>query len=103
MSAYVVAQLAIHDRASYEAYARSVPETLEPFGGEVIVADDAPHVLDGSWGFDRLVLLRFPDHQAARWWAVSDSYRRIAVLRDEAASTTAVLVRGVHRRGRPAS
>jgi uncharacterized protein (DUF1330 family) len=35
VSAYVIAQLPIHDRSTYEEYASGAPATLEPYGGTV--------------------------------------------------------------------
>jgi uncharacterized protein (DUF1330 family) len=98
MSAFVVAQLVIHDRATYERYARAVPATLEPYGGAVVVVDDAPHVVAGLCPYDRVVIIRFPSPDDALAWAASDAYRRIAVLRDQSTKTTAMIVSAAARR-----
>jgi uncharacterized protein (DUF1330 family) len=97
MNAFVLAQLAISDRAKYERYARAVPATLEPYGGTVVVADDAPHVLEGAWANDRVVMIGFPGPDDALAWAASDAYRRIAPLREQSTTTTAVLLSPVVR------
>jgi uncharacterized protein (DUF1330 family) len=36
VSAYVIAQLSIHDRARYDRYAAAFLPTLQPFGGRLL-------------------------------------------------------------------
>ena len=95
MSAYVVAQLSIHDRARYDRYAAAFLPTLEPFGGRLLAADEAPEVLEGGWTSEKLVLIAFPDAAAAKAWAQSDAYRAIAVDRLAASEAVVLLARGV--------
>lgn len=94
MTAYVAAQLQIHDPARYQAYARRFASTLTGFDGRLLVADDQPDVLSGEWPYDKFVLLRFASTQAATEWSSSGTYRRIARDRDAAATTTALLLKG---------
>jgi uncharacterized protein (DUF1330 family) len=90
MSAYVVAQLSIHDRARYDRYAAGFFPTLQPFGGRLLAADERPQVLEGDWDRDKLVLIAFPDAASARAWAASPAYRTIAV--DRLAGSEAVVL-----------
>jgi uncharacterized protein (DUF1330 family) len=90
-SAYVVAQLSIHDRARYDRYAAAFFPTLQPFGGRLLAADEAPQVMEGDWEREKLVLIAFPDAAAANAWAASPAYRAIAVDR-QAGSTAVVLL-----------
>jgi uncharacterized protein (DUF1330 family) len=95
VSVYVIVQLNIHDRASYDRYAAAFPATMEQYGGTVLAADDSPRVLEGEWTGDRVVLLTFPDRQAFTSWATSAEYQ--AIVGDRRAGSTAVitLVRGL--------
>ncbi len=90
MSAYVIAQLSIHDRARYDRYAAAVMPTLKAFAGRVLAADDSPTVAEGDWPRDRVVLLAFPDQASALAWAASPAYRTIAP--DRLASTDSVVL-----------
>jgi uncharacterized protein (DUF1330 family) len=85
--AYVVAQLTIHDRTRYDRYAAAFLPTLGPFGGRLLAADEAPRVMEGAWPRDKLVLIAFPDADAAAGWA---AYRALAV--DRLAGSEAVVL-----------
>ncbi|MDY7100679.1 MAG: DUF1330 domain-containing protein [Actinomycetota bacterium] len=95
MPAYVTAQLVIHDPVGYARYVERFAETLAPFDAELLAADDAPEVVEGSWPHDKFVLIRFGDRDEARRWADSPAYREIAADRQVATTTTSVLVRGI--------
>jgi len=94
MSAYVIAQLSIHNRARYDRYAAAFLPTLKPFGGRLLAADEGPEVLEGAWPRDKLVLIAFPDAVQAKAWAASDAYRTIAVDRLAASDAVVVLANG---------
>jgi uncharacterized protein (DUF1330 family) len=94
VSAYVIAQLKIHDRARYDRYAAGFFPTLKPFGGRLLSADDAPQVMEGDWGRDRLVLIAFPDAASAQAWAASPAYRAIAVDRLAGSEAVVLLAQG---------
>ena len=94
MSAYVIAQLSIHDRARYDRYAAAFFPTLKPFGGRLLAADEAPQVMEGDWGRDKLVLIAFPDTASARAWAASPAYREIAVDRLAGSEAVVLLAQG---------
>ncbi|WP_372786232.1 DUF1330 domain-containing protein [Phenylobacterium sp.] len=95
MSAYVVAELTIHDRTRYDRYAAGFLPTLGPFGGRLLAADEAPQVLEGAWPREKLVLIAFPDPEAARAWAASPAYRAIASDRTASSEAAVLLVRGL--------
>lgn len=95
MSAYIVAQLSIRDRARYDRYAAAFLPTLQPFGGRLLAADEAPQVMEGDWAREKLVLIAFPDAAAARAWAASPAYQAIAVDRLAASEAVVVLAEGL--------
>ena len=94
MSAYIVAQLSIHDRARYDRYAAAFFPTLQPFGGRLLAADEGPQVLEGAWARDKLVLIAFPDAAAAKAWAASAAYQAIAVDRLAGSEAVVLLAEG---------
>jgi uncharacterized protein (DUF1330 family) len=89
MSVYVIVQLTVHDRNRYDVYADALVATMTPHGGKVLVADDAPRVLEGEWSGNRVVMLEFPDRDAFRAWAGSPEYQ--AIVGDRHASSDAVI------------
>ena len=91
MTTYVLAQLTIHGRDRYDRYSSQFIETLAPFEGHLIVADERPEVVTGGWDHDKVVLLGFPTRSHADRRASSDRYQRIAIDR-EASTTATVLV-----------
>jgi uncharacterized protein (DUF1330 family) len=94
VSAYVVAQLSINDRTRYDRYAAGFLPTLRPFGGKLMAADECPQVMEGAWSRDKVVLVAFPDKEAARAWAASSDYRAIAEDRLAASEAVVLLVEG---------
>ena len=94
MTAYVIARVAVHDRAPYDRYAAAFLPVLQRYGGRLLSADEAPEGMEGD-DTRKVVLLAFDSSEAARAWADSPEYRLIARDRDAGASVTAVLARGV--------
>lgn len=75
-------------------YVRSVDESLDKYGAEILVQDLPARVLEGAWsGF--VTLLRFRDRAAAERWYDSPEYRAVRHLRQESSAPTAILVDGV--------
>ena len=95
VSVYVIVQLKIHDRARYDKYAEALVPVLRQYGGEALVADDQPRVLEGEWDGDRVVMLRFADRDAFRTWATSPEYQAIVGDRHAASDAVITLVRGL--------
>ena len=63
--------------------------------GRVIVADDAPELIEGSWHGKRTVIVEFDSVQAARnWYYRPPEYQGLAGLRHAAADSNAVIVAG---------
>ena len=51
-------------------------------------------LLEGEWDTRRIVLMEFPDREAARAWWTSEEYEAIKPLRRGAATTNIILVDG---------
>jgi len=95
MTVYAIVQLKIHDRPTYDRYMSRFMPVFEKFNGKVLVADDAPKVLEGKSDAGRVVLLEFPDKKSFFAWAGSPDYQEIAKDRIAAAETTVTLVAGL--------
>ena len=68
MTAYVIADINVHDPETYREYGALVPDTLKPHGGRFIVRGGASETLEGDWQPRRLVVIEFPSADDARRW-----------------------------------
>jgi uncharacterized protein (DUF1330 family) len=93
MSCYFVAQIKINDREEYKKYEDGFDEIFAGYKGMVVLVDEDPVVLEGSWPYTRTVLIRFPDEEEARRWYESSEYRKLAQHRLKAAECNIVLVK----------
>ena len=95
MSVYVIAQIAIHDRAEYEQYQAGFLDVFAEFAGELLVVSETPVVVEGEWPYTRTVVLRFPSAEEAQRWYTSPGYQAILPHRLRASTGNAVLVEGL--------
>src|SRR5205814_1902579 len=86
MSAYVIAEIDIHDSEQYARYVAAVPATLAAHGGRLIGRGAQITVLEGDWAPERVVLLEFADLDTARRWYASEEYTQARQLREGAAT-----------------
>jgi uncharacterized protein (DUF1330 family) len=70
MTAYVVGEVVVKDHERYtKEYLPIIAEAHREFGGKLIARTDDPVTLHGMPPGGRMVLLEFPDTDAARrWW-----------------------------------
>src|SRR5262249_60058220 len=78
VSVYVVAQLSIHDRDTYDRYVSRFMRVLSGFEGRLLAADESPTVVEGTWPHQKVVMLEFPDRNAFERWAYSPEYTEIS-------------------------
>ncbi|MGA8721250.1 MAG: DUF1330 domain-containing protein [Solirubrobacteraceae bacterium] len=95
MPAYVVAEIDIHDPEQYELYKQATPAAVEAGGGRFIARGGELAILEGDWQPKRLVLLEFPDLEAAKRFYESPSYQEAKRLREGAAGFNMVAVEGL--------
>ena len=95
MPAYVIVQINIKDPATYERYKELAPPSIKTYGGRYIARGGRTETLEGDWAPARLVLLEFPDMNAARAWANSPEYAEAKALRQRAADAEMLLVEGL--------
>ena len=68
MSAYLIAQITIHDHETYKRYLDGADAILARHTGEVVVVDDSPTILEGKWPYTRTVVIRFRNEDDAKRW-----------------------------------
>jgi uncharacterized protein (DUF1330 family) len=94
MPAYVIADINVHDAEAFRPYPPLVPATLEPYGGRFVVRGGDHEVLEGNWQPHRLVVIEFPNAEAARHWYGSDAYASAKAIRKNASDGNIILVEG---------
>ena len=95
MAAYFIIDSNVHNPDRMKEYADKVRDTLAAHGGKPIVSAPDPEVIEGDWTPQRVVVLEFPDVEAARVWYNSPEYQEILPIRFEAANDKLLLVPGL--------
>jgi uncharacterized protein (DUF1330 family) len=95
MPAYVVVNIEVRDRDTYERYKQLAAPTVAAYGGRYLVRGGATQKLEGVWSPSRFVILEFPTVEAGRAWWDSPEYQPAKALRHASAATDMVLVEGV--------
>ena len=93
-SAYIIAYVEITNPAQYEDYKRLSTLAMQAHGAEVCVRGGKVEVLEGDWHPERMVVLKFPDVEAARAFNRSEQYGAARRSRQGAAVMRMVLVEG---------
>ncbi|MGH7091361.1 MAG: DUF1330 domain-containing protein [Stellaceae bacterium] len=102
MAAYFIAhRREIKDSKTLKSY-DGVDQTLQPYGGKVLVRADEFAVLEGDWhpgvrkGVDtepgRITVIAFPDMASLRRWYDGPEYAGLKRVRLDSASADAVAV-----------
>ncbi len=90
MAAYIVAQATPKDPDKMQEYGRAAGPTLAAYGGK-LVAGGPLQTLYGETPHERIVVLEFPDAEAAKNWYHSDEYQALLPLRKEAMDSLFIL------------
>lgn len=76
MPAYIVSTVRITDPERFKAYAQAIAGLAEEHGGRYLVRGPVTEVLEGDSPSDeRIVVLEFPDADAARSYVSSERYQ----------------------------
>ncbi|MEU8778971.1 DUF1330 domain-containing protein [Streptomyces sp. NPDC048606] len=95
MTAYAFAHLRPTDlHEDVLNYIERIQETLDPFGGRFLVHGKEVEVLEGPFP-GTIVLIAFPDVDAARGWYDSPAYQAILPLRTKHIPGETLIVEGV--------
>jgi uncharacterized protein (DUF1330 family) len=89
--AYAIGHIAIKDPDNWAEYRRRVPETLAPWGAELLLRGKLVEVFSGVHTQTDTVAIRFPDLAAAHGWHASAAYQALIPLRQSAADVTLLL------------
>jgi len=83
--AYVVGHIRVKDTGKWDRYRAQVPATLQPWGAELVFRGARTATFAGEHDYDDVVVIRFPDREAAAGWHASPAYQALVPLRREAA------------------
>ncbi|GLS88240.1 hypothetical protein GCM10010873_32140 [Cypionkella aquatica] len=94
MPAYWIAHVTVTDPAQYSGYQALAPLAFAKFGAKFLARGGASDSPEGA-GFERHVLIEFPDLQAARACYASAEYQAARAARTGAAEVMITMVEGV--------
>lgn len=83
--AYVIGHISVRDAAKWDAYRSKVPDTLAPWGADLVFRGTLAAVLAGQHAHRDTVVIRFPNLAALRGWFDSAAYQALIPLREQAA------------------
>jgi uncharacterized protein (DUF1330 family) len=94
MSAYVLAQIEVHDWDTYKKYTARTPAIIAKHGGRFVVRGGETAVLEGEGAGRRIVVLEFPSMEAARAFYHSPEYQEVKRIRTSCSDGQFVIVQG---------
>jgi uncharacterized protein (DUF1330 family) len=92
---YVIAEVEVHDAATFAKYGAKVPETLAPYNGHYLVRGGKIEGVEGTAPKDRFVVIAFDSAEKARAWENSKEYEAIKPIRHSSATSRVFIVEGV--------
>jgi uncharacterized protein (DUF1330 family) len=95
MSVYFVVQAKIRDEAEYGRYLEVIDDVFSRYKGEYLAVDDAPVVLEGTWDYSRVVIIRFDTRDEFDEWYYSRDYQEILKYRLNGANCDTLLINGL--------
>lgn len=95
MSAYVIVEVSVHDQSEYENYKKLTPDAIAAFDGKFFVRGGETITLEGDWKPERIVVLEFSSVERANEWWHSELYSKAKLIRQRAAKTKMIIIRGV--------
>jgi uncharacterized protein (DUF1330 family) len=95
VAVYVIADVRdTSDADALQEYRRRNTDAVAAAGGRFLIRGGEHELLEGEWATKRIVLMEFPDREAARAWWTSEEYEAIKPLRRGASKTNIILVDG---------
>ena len=96
MSAYLIVDTLIENPHEYEKYKQLVKPVAEKYGGIYRVRGGDMDVLETDlWTPTRMVIIEFPDMEAARAFVDSEEYAPVKPLRLDNAKCTLTILDGI--------
>jgi uncharacterized protein (DUF1330 family) len=95
MPAYVIASVTeAWDQDALVQYREGNTEAVAKHGGRFVARGGRHEILEGDYSPLRVVIIEFPDLEAAKGWYESDDYAPLRELRRSASKTDIFVVEG---------
>jgi len=96
MSAYVIVDTKISDTEAYEEYKALARPIAEKYGAIYRARGGDMEVVENElWSPTRIVMLEFPDMDAARSFMNSEEYSPVKAIRNANAECTTIIINGM--------
>ena len=96
MAAYLIVDTRLDKPELYEQYKTRARPVIEKFGGEYLARGGRMTIKEADlWSPTRLVLIRFPDMEAANRCMDSTEYQQILPISRKSARRTMVVLEGL--------
>ena len=92
MPAYIIADVHVDDLAKFQPYVPAVPPIVRKHGGRYLVRGGKWELEEGEWHPGLLVVIEFPDANAARAFMNDPEYAPWKALRQQTGHTNGVIV-----------
>ncbi len=99
MSAYLVCTVRVDDPETYKKYTARTPDLIAAAGGRFLVRGGPVTTLEGTPFQGRLVVIEFPDMEAARRFHSSAEYQQVMQYRLASSEASFWLAEGVPEGG----
>ena len=94
MPAYLIADITLHDSDRYKDYIENVPALIEKHGGVYRVRGGDAQTLEGDWSPQRVIVLEFPDREAALAFYNDPDYEPYKRLRQSISDSRLIVADG---------
>jgi uncharacterized protein (DUF1330 family) len=95
VAAYVIVEIDVHDTEAYGPYVEGATTSVALAGGRYLARGGATRSLEGDPPRSRVVVMTFPDLEAAVGWYNSDAYQAVLPIRQAGATSRMFVVEGV--------
>jgi uncharacterized protein (DUF1330 family) len=94
MSVYMIIDLEVEDRETYEEYVERVPAIVRKHGGRYLARGGDVTPLGGGWDPERVVLIEFESAEQMERCFASAEYLELAPLRERSTVSRSIAVEG---------
>jgi uncharacterized protein (DUF1330 family) len=94
MPAYIIAEIKVTNPEGYDAYRPLAAASVARFGGRFVVRGGKADLIEGEPAPERVVVIEFPNSDAARRWYFSAEYQQALKIRLANSSGRVLLVEG---------
>ena len=94
MTAYIIADIDVHNEKDYLEYVRQAPAHIERHGGKYLVRGGNAEAFEGDWCPKRLVVVEFPSREKALAFLNDPDYRQVAGIRWSTTTSKLIVAEG---------